>query len=109
MRSGFPLSIDWPSGAGLVSTVRFSATVVSPSISFLPQSGNQRTTRLRSGGFCLSLLQGPNALPSGTAAPLGTKGHPGYLTRHLVKWAFYPKSVMIPVNSLFEAIEQDEC
>ncbi len=40
---------------------------------------------------------------------LGAKGHPGYLTRHLVKWVFYPKSVVTPVNSLFEAIEQDEC
>lgn len=39
---------------------------------------------------------------------LGAKGHPGYLTRHLIKWVFYPKSVMDPVNSLFEAIEQDE-
>lgn len=42
------------------------------------------------------------------AALLGTKGHPGYLTRHLIKWVFYPKSVVTPVNSLFEAIEQDE-
>lgn len=42
------------------------------------------------------------------AALLGAKGHPGYLTRHLVKWLFYPKSVGAPVNSLFEAIEQDE-
>jgi hypothetical protein len=42
------------------------------------------------------------------AALLGTKGHPGYLTRHLIKWVFYPKSVLVPVKSLFEAIEQDE-
>ena len=42
------------------------------------------------------------------ATLLGAKGHPGYLTRHLVKWVFYPKSVVSPVNSLFEAIEQDE-
>mgnify|MGYP003385188672 CR=1 FL=1 len=42
------------------------------------------------------------------AASLGAKGQPGYLTRHLIKWVFYPKSVMDPVNSLFEAIEQDE-
>ena len=42
------------------------------------------------------------------AASLGVKGHPGYLTRHLVKWVFNPKSVVTPVNSLFEAIEQDE-
>lgn len=40
---------------------------------------------------------------------LGAKGQPGYLTRHLIKWVFYPKSVVVPVNSLFEAIEQDEC
>ena len=39
---------------------------------------------------------------------LGAKGHPGYRTRHLIKWVFYPKSVRTPVNSLFEAIEQDE-
>ncbi|MFO0774643.1 MAG: DUF5069 domain-containing protein [Nitrospiraceae bacterium] len=39
---------------------------------------------------------------------LGSKGHPGYLTRHLIKFVFYPKSVLRPVNSLFEAIAQDE-
>lgn len=42
------------------------------------------------------------------ATLLGAKGYSGYLTRHLVKWVFYPKSVGAPVNSLFEAIEQDE-
>ena len=42
------------------------------------------------------------------ATLLGVKGHPGYLTRHLAKWLFYPKSVRSPVNSVFEAIEQDE-
>lgn len=42
------------------------------------------------------------------ATSLGAKGQPGYLTRHVVKWVFYPKSVFTPVNSLFEAIEQDE-
>ena len=42
------------------------------------------------------------------ATMLGAKGHPGYRTRHLIKWFFYPKSVWSPVNSLFEAIEQDE-
>ena len=42
------------------------------------------------------------------ATLLGAKGQPGYLTRHLIKWVFYPKSVVAPVNSLFEAIEQDE-
>ena len=39
---------------------------------------------------------------------LGAKGHPGYLTRHLAKWLFYPKSVITPVGSIFEAIDQDE-
>ena len=39
---------------------------------------------------------------------LGVKGHPGYRTRHVIKWVLYPKSVRTPVNSLFEAIEQDE-
>lgn len=39
---------------------------------------------------------------------LGSKGHQGYLIRHLIKWGFYPKSVTHPVQSLFEAIEQDE-
>lgn len=39
---------------------------------------------------------------------LGSNGCPGYLTRHLIKWVFYPKSVAHPVQSLFEAIEQDE-
>jgi len=42
------------------------------------------------------------------ASSLGAKGHPGYFTRHLIKWVFYPKSVVTPVDSLFEAIEQDE-
>lgn len=42
------------------------------------------------------------------AASLGAKGHPGYLTRHLAKWLFYPKSVNSPVGSIFEAIDQDE-
>jgi hypothetical protein len=42
------------------------------------------------------------------ATVLGAKGHPGYLTRHLAKWLFYPKSVRSPVGSIFEAIDQDE-
>ena len=42
------------------------------------------------------------------AMSLGAKGQPGYRTRQLIKWVFYPKSVVRPVNSLFEAIEQDE-
>ena len=42
------------------------------------------------------------------APRLGTKGHPGYVTRHIVKWIFYPESILRPVGSLFEAIIQDE-
>jgi len=42
------------------------------------------------------------------APTLGMRGHPGFLTRHIVKWLLYPKSIRKPVNSLFEAIEQDE-
>ena len=42
------------------------------------------------------------------ATVLGARGHPGYLTRHLAKWLFYPKSVWSPVGSVFEAIDQDE-
>lgn len=42
------------------------------------------------------------------ATSLGAKGYPGYRTRHLIKWIFYPKSVVAPVKSLFEAIDQDE-
>lgn len=42
------------------------------------------------------------------APNLGAKGNPGYVTRHLVKWVLYPRSVRQPVRSLFEAIEQDE-
>jgi hypothetical protein len=42
------------------------------------------------------------------APTLGMKGHPAYLTRHVVKWVLYPRSVSKPVTSLFEAIEQDE-
>ena len=42
------------------------------------------------------------------ATLLGAKGHPGYFTRHLAKWLFYPKSVCSPVGSIFEAIDQDE-
>ncbi len=42
------------------------------------------------------------------APKLGARGHPGFVTRHVVKWLLYPKSVTQPVNSLFEAIDQDE-
>ena len=42
------------------------------------------------------------------APKLGTRGCPGFITRHVVKCALYPKSIRQPVNSLFDAIEQDE-
>ncbi|MFO0706417.1 MAG: DUF5069 domain-containing protein [Nitrospira sp.] len=42
------------------------------------------------------------------ARHLGAPGHPGRLTLHLVKWVLYPKAILHPVGSLFEAIEQDE-
>jgi uncharacterized protein DUF5069 len=42
------------------------------------------------------------------APKLGTRGCPGFLTRQVVKWMLYPKSIRQPVNSLFDAIEQDE-
>lgn len=42
------------------------------------------------------------------ARHLGAPGHPGRLTLHLVKWFLYPKAILRPVGSLFEAIEQDE-
>lgn len=55
-------------------------------------------------GVNLQRIEEWNAL----APNLGARGHPGYVTRHLVKWVLYPKSVHQPVRSLFEAIEQDE-
>ena len=42
------------------------------------------------------------------APKIGARNHPGYLTRQIVKWIFYPKSVRHPVGSIFEAIIQDE-
>ena len=42
------------------------------------------------------------------APRIGASGNPGYVTRNLVKWIFYPKSIARPVRSLFEAIGQDE-
>jgi uncharacterized protein DUF5069 len=42
------------------------------------------------------------------APQLGTRGRPGFIIRHVVKWVLYPKSIRQPVNSLFDAIEQDE-
>jgi hypothetical protein len=42
------------------------------------------------------------------APRLGQKGHSGYHTFQLIKWLLYPKAVTHPVQSLFQAIEQDE-
>ncbi len=42
------------------------------------------------------------------AAQVGAKGHPGYWVFHTVKWALYPKAVITPVKTAFEAIAQDE-
>ena len=42
------------------------------------------------------------------ATTLGARGYPGFVTRHAVKWLLYPKSVRQPVNTLFDAIDQDE-
>ena len=42
------------------------------------------------------------------APNIGKQGHPGYISRHLFKCIFMPKSIRHPVSSLFEAIEQDE-
>lgn len=59
-------------------------------------------------------LQQPGVTPERIAewnrlAPLlGAKGHPGYLTRQIVKWLLYPKSISHPVESIFTAIVQDE-
>jgi hypothetical protein len=59
-------------------------------------------------------LQQPGVTPGRIAewnrfAPLlGTKDHPGYLTRQIVKWLLYPKSITQPVGNLFAMIAQDE-
>jgi len=42
------------------------------------------------------------------APKLGARNHPGHVTLGIVKYVFYPKSVARPVNSIFEAIIQDE-
>ena len=42
------------------------------------------------------------------APRLGIKGHPGYVTRQIVKWFLYPKALCQPVDSIFAAIIQDE-
>jgi len=39
---------------------------------------------------------------------LGKRGFPGYWIFHVMKWVLYPRAVTHPVNSLFEAILQDE-
>jgi hypothetical protein len=39
---------------------------------------------------------------------LGAPGQPGHVTRHIVKWFLYPRSLRQPVASLVEAICQDE-
>ena len=59
-------------------------------------------------------LQQPGVTPERIAewnrfAPLlGVKGHPAYLTRQIVKWLLYPRSIAHPVDSIFTAIAQDE-
>lgn len=59
-------------------------------------------------------LQQPGVTPERIAewnrfAPLlGVKGQTGYVTRQIVKWFLYPKSITRPVESIFEAIVQDE-
>jgi hypothetical protein len=43
------------------------------------------------------------------AAPtMGARGHEGRAIFQIVRWIFYPKTILHPVNSLFEAILQDE-
>lgn len=59
-------------------------------------------------------LQQPGVTPARISewnrfAPLlGAKGQTGYVTRQIVKWFFYPKSISHPVGSLFAMIAQDE-
>lgn len=59
-------------------------------------------------------LHQPGVTPQSIAAwnefapRLGTKGHPAHTTLHIVKWFFYPRAILHPVDSLFEAIVQDE-
>jgi hypothetical protein len=43
-----------------------------------------------------------------TALRLGRPGNPGYLTLRIVRWVLYPKSILRPVDSIFESIAQDE-
>lgn len=42
------------------------------------------------------------------APRLGAKGHPGHATFLTIRWILYPKSIVHPVGSIFEAIAQDE-
>jgi hypothetical protein len=59
-------------------------------------------------------LQQPGVTPQQISewnrfAPLlGTRGHPGYLTRRLVTPFLYPTALRQPVESIFAAIIQDE-
>ncbi len=59
-------------------------------------------------------LQQPGVNPGRIAewnrlAPLlGTKGHPGYLTRRIITLFLYPKALRQSVGSIFAAIIQDE-
>ena len=55
-------------------------------------------------GVAPALIEEWNAF----APKLGSKGHPGYAARQTLKWLLYPRSIFHPVNSLFEAIVQDE-
>mgnify|MGYP001243124770 CR=1 FL=1 len=42
------------------------------------------------------------------AVKLGAVGQPAYWTLCVVKWFFYPKSRFRPIESIFEAIAEDE-
>jgi hypothetical protein len=59
-------------------------------------------------------LSQPSVTPSSIrewnilAVSLGQKGRPGHATFQIVRWILYPKSILRPVSSIFEAIVQDE-
>jgi hypothetical protein len=42
------------------------------------------------------------------AVSLGRKGCPAHVAHQIVCWLLYPKSILHPVSSVFELIEQDE-
>jgi len=42
------------------------------------------------------------------AGHLGRRGQPGHRTFQIVRWLLYPKSILSPVDSIFDAIAQDE-